>query len=80
MASMVGTSFNSDWWISFTFCFSGSTSIMPDFDSLRVAVLLEVEVVDLSVEVVEAVVLSPHLWAKADQLPRSAFHQQANDL
>jgi hypothetical protein len=52
---------------------------MPDFDSLRVAVLV-VEVVDLSVEVVEAVVLSPHLWAKADQLPRSAFHQQANDL
>jgi len=66
---------------------------MPDFDSLRVialplvevAVLLLVEVaVLLLVEVVdspvEAVVLLSHLWAKADQLSRFAFHQQASVL
>jgi len=58
---------------------------MPDFDSLRVialplvevAVLLLVEVVDPPVE---AVVLLSHLWAKADQLSRFAFHQQASVL
>jgi hypothetical protein len=55
---------------------------MLDCDSLRVIALPLVEVsVLLFVEVVEAVVVVlSHLWAKADYLPRFAFHKQASVL